>query len=291
MSVRGLASKAGVSPAYVTAIELGRNPTTGRPPVPSIRVVAQLSSALELDFARVIATIGAVGADVGGAEEHVLLYCIGERGRDILGAIDRLFGGSVDHWLYIADPREGALCTLAARATVCRWNLGTFPYDHSHLDPRKILDALDLEVGRLAPTHIGERVGLAIADCSAVMRWVQNAEAEVEFERTWHGHTQRIWRERLDGFPAIDVCVYQHADIDAIGLNIDQVSTALDLVRVHDRIVVLDQEGDVMTGAPAIRRILELVRPSGISTAAWSDIGAAAAESLAKDAIPGIPGG
>ena len=229
--------------------------------MPSIRVVAQLSSALELDFARVIATIGAVGADVGGAEEHVLLYCIGERGRDILGAIDRLFGGSVDHWLYIADPREGALCTLAARATVCRWNLGTFPYDHSHLDPRKILDALDLEVGRLAPTHIGERVGLAIADCSAVMRWVQNAEAEVEFERTWHGHTQRIWRERLDGFPAIDVCVYQHADIDAIGLNIDQVSTALDLVRVHDRIVVLDQEGDVMTGAPAIRRILEFGAP------------------------------
>src|SRR5690242_20266015 len=35
LSVRALARHAGVSPAYITAIETARNPSTGRPPVPS----------------------------------------------------------------------------------------------------------------------------------------------------------------------------------------------------------------------------------------------------------------
>ena len=48
LSVRALASKAGISAAYVTSIEVGRNPTTGKPPAPSIQVVRRLAAALEL---------------------------------------------------------------------------------------------------------------------------------------------------------------------------------------------------------------------------------------------------
>ena len=50
LSVRALAKHAGVSPAYITAIETAHNPSTGRPPVPSLAIVTRLAAALGLDL-------------------------------------------------------------------------------------------------------------------------------------------------------------------------------------------------------------------------------------------------
>lgn len=112
------------------------------------------------------------------------------------------------------------------------------------------------------------------------MRYVQDAATEVALEREWHGHVERIWQARLGTGPAIDVCAYDHADVAALGLTIDQLGTALELVTRHDRVVVLDGD-EVTEGAPAIRRILDQARPQGTSVGAWRELAAAAARTLA----------
>lgn len=277
LSVRALAARAGVSPAYVTALERGRNPATGRPAVPSVSVLAGLAGALELDVARLLATLRLSGEPTGAG--HVLLYGL-DGGESPLEASERLFGGAVDHWLCIADPRGEEPALPAGRATVRRWQLGEFPYDGPRLVPGRLVEALEAEVRELAPAHAGRRVGLLIADCSAVMRRVQNAEAEVALERRWDAEVRRIWAEHLHVPPAVDVCAYLHADVEALGLSIDQLATALELVRRHDRVILLDRGGTV-AGRSAIRRILERVRPAGVAAGAWRELVSAAAAGLA----------
>jgi transcriptional regulator with XRE-family HTH domain len=278
LSARALAAKAGISPAYVTAIELGRNPSTGRPPVPSIQVIRGLAAALDLDLSHVLDELGASAAPAD--REHVLLYCLDRPPRGVLDIVERLFGSEVDHWLCIADPRDRQLADLGDRATVVRWELGAFPYQTRHLDPEALVAALNTGVRSLAMTHAGRRVGLAIADCSAVMRWVQNADAEVALERTWHKHVREAWKQHLGTDAAIDVCIYFHDDMHALALTIDQVATALALINDHQRVFVLDR-GEAIVGSPAISRILQRAQPAGVSPTAWTDLTAAAAETLA----------
>ncbi|MFN8202755.1 MAG: helix-turn-helix transcriptional regulator [Solirubrobacteraceae bacterium] len=282
LSLRALAARAGVSPAYVTSIERGHNPSTGRPPVPSIHVVANLAAELGLDVSGLVRGMGV--SDPTLPDDHVLLYCLDMPPAGLLDLLDRRFGAEVDHWVYVADPREGDAEDLDGRATIVRWELGTFPYETRHLDPADLVAALEETVRAVAPAQSGRRVGLAIADCSAVMRWVQNAASEVALEETWHDHVHRIWAQHLGGPPAIDVCAYRHDDLQALGLTIDQIATALALIRDHHRVLVVDDD-DVVTGFPAIRRILQRVQPPGVSASAWSDLTSAAAEALAARAV------
>src|SRR5690349_18048971 len=74
LSVREVAHSAGLSPAYVSALELGRKSSAGRPSSPSFRVINGLAAALELDPARLVDELGAAGHTHGG---HALLYCVG----------------------------------------------------------------------------------------------------------------------------------------------------------------------------------------------------------------------
>ena len=278
LSVRALAARAGISAAYVTSIELGRNPSTGRPPVPSIHVVASLAAELGLDVPRLMREMHAV--DPVPADDHVLAYCLDVPADGLLARLDRTLGAGVEHWIYIADPRHPDAGGLDGRATVLRWDLGTFPYESRYLDPENLIAALDTAVRATTATHSGQRVGLAITDCSAVMRWAQNAATEVALERTWHDHVHRIWAEHLHAPPAIDVCAYRHDDLQALGLTIDQLATALALIRDHHRVLVLDGN-EVIAGSPAIRRILARTKPAGVSTHAWNDLTSAAADTLA----------
>lgn len=273
LSVRALAQAAGVSAGYITAIENGRSASTGRAPEVSLRVLDGLAAAL-----------GCTVDDLTGSRAHddaphVLLYCV-EASGPLFATVDHAFGADVDHWIYIADPRHAEV-TPKERATICAWELGAFPYASSRLEPQDILTALEREVAKVAKGLRGQRVGLAIMDCSAVMRYVQNAADEVAFEREWHDGVHRIWREHLQSEPAVDVCGYRHADVEALGLTIDQLGTALTLISTHDRVVVAEAGGSTISGRAAIRRILAEARPSGVSAAAWREITRAAADSLA----------
>ena len=273
LSIRALAQAAGVSAGYVTAIEHGRSPSTGRAPEVSLRVLDSLATALGCSVDDL------TGSRAHAAAAHVLLYCVAAAG-PLFATVDREFGTDVDHWLYIADPRY-AEAAPKGRATICSWPLGRFPYATELLAPQDILLALERAVANVATTLKGKRVGLAIMDCSAVMRYVQNAADEVDFERKWHDGVHRIWHQHLQSEPAIDVCGYRHADVEALGLTIDQLGTALTLISNHDRAVVVETDAAVVSGRAAIRRILAEARPAGVSAAAWRELTRAAADSLA----------
>ena len=273
LSVRALAQAAGVSAGYVTAIENGRSASTGRAPEVSLRVLDGIAAALGCTVDEL------TGSRAHADAPHVLLYCVDATG-PLFTTVDRAFGTDVDHWIYIADPRH-AEAAPKGRATICTWELGAFPYANTHLEPQDILAALEREVAKVAATLKGQRVGLAIMDCSAVMRYVQNAADEVNFEREWHDGVHRIWHEHLQSEPAIDVCGYRHADVEALGLTIDQLGTALTLISTHDRVVVAESDNVTVSGRAAIRRILAEARPAGVSAAAWREITRAAADSLA----------
>ena len=257
LSVRALAQAAGVSAGYVTAIENGRSASTGRAPEVSLRVLDGIAAALGCTVDEL------TGSRTHADAPHVLLYCVDATG-PLFATVDATFGADVDHWIYIADPRHAEVAPKG-RATICTWELGAFPYGSAHLEPQDILTALEREVAKVAATLKGQRVGLAIMDCSAVMRYVQNAADEVAFERE----------------PAVDVCGYRHTDVDALGLTIDQLGTALTLISTHDRVVVAESGDVTISGRAAIRRILAEARPSGVSATAWREITRAAADSLA----------
>ncbi len=282
LTVRGLATRAGVSPAYVTAIETANNPSTRRAPVPSLAIVARLAGVLDLDLRSLAETGRAAPATVQAT--HLLLYVLTPPPAGLVTSLDTVFGSGVDHWLHIADPRDPN-ADSTPRATTRRFALGSAPYASNYLQPERLIDALEREVAALGEAKHALRVGLLIADCSAVMRYVQNASAEVEMEPTWHDHVHRIWERHLGRPPAADVCAYYHDDLAALGLTIDQLATALALITHHHRVLVLD--GDTVTeGPPAVRRILEQARPHGTTSESWRRLAAMAARGLAVDQRP-----
>lgn len=275
LSARGLAARAGISPAYVSAIESARNPSTGRPPTLSVAIARRLADALEFDVSALIGSVSSPGDHAA----HVLAYVLASPPGGVVDALDATYGHAVDHWLHIVDPRSSTE-VASERVTIRRFALGFCPYATPDLDASALEAALDHEVAALAPSLRGRRVGLVIADCSAVMRFLYDASAAVAMEAIWHDLVTRIWQHRLGAPPAADVCAYLHEDIVALGLTIDQLQTALDLVSRHDTVMLI-QDRQTLSGAAAIQRILNAARPSGASPVAWEQLSAAAASTLA----------
>jgi transcriptional regulator with XRE-family HTH domain len=274
LSVRALAARAGISPAYVTAIETANNPTTGKAPRLSLAIVQRLAEALELDVGALIDR-ASPAADHG---THVLVYVLSAPTGGILAPLVAQYAAAVDHWVHIVDPRAPD-DQPAENVSPIRFALGADPYATATFDADALMAALDREIAVLAPILTGRRVGLLISDCSAVMRYLRDASAPVANEASWHDDVAALFLARLGGGPAVDACAYLHDDVAALGLTIDQLQTAVDLISRHDRVLALD--GDVtVSGAPAIRRILAGARPSGASSGAWEQLASAAARTL-----------
>ena len=281
LSVRELARRAGVSPAYVTAIEAGRSSSTGRPPAISLDVAAGLAAALEMDVQSIVSA--GIQKSLHERASHVLLYCLDGAHVDVMNALDERYGDRVDAWLHFADPREPV--SSCAKQTIVSWSFGQYPYDSPVLDPELLLAAVESTVVSHLATLRGKRVGIAITDCSAVMRYVSNAATEVELESRWHSEVQRIWRTHLGSDPVVDVCGYYERDLLALGLTIDQLSTALDLIRRHDEVLALDSDGSFFTGQSSVQRLLASARPAGANEHSWRLLVDAAAETLARAGV------
>jgi transcriptional regulator with XRE-family HTH domain len=284
LSLRALAGAAGISSSYLGAIELGSNPATGRPPSPSLRVLVALTQALQLESSALISIIEPGGQGEHPDAAHMLLYVMQDRPGNIFDHVVRVDERATEQWVYIPDPRLAEFDASAAHeriGLVCAWPFGSDPYPDRTLKPARLLTTLerDLRVARNKIT--GARVGLAIADCSAVMRWVTNPHAEIEFESTWANDADRVFRRALNRSPSANVCVYHHSDIEALGLEIDGLATVTHLLTTHDTINVLDHHGRLHTGAPAAVAMLREFKPPGVSTPAWHALCAAAAAGMA----------
>ena len=101
LPIREVARRVGISSSYLVALEQGRNPSTGRPPVPSPPVLAAIGRALDVDLSVLLELVGVPTK----RSPHQLLYQLGERQRSPLEAARRLFAGHVDVWFEVTDPR------------------------------------------------------------------------------------------------------------------------------------------------------------------------------------------
>lgn len=283
LSIRQLASQSGLSPSYLSAIETGRNPATDRPPEPSVGVAEQLCRALDLPnpFRTHSSTLGASNSqDHACAHNHVLLYRLDEGHGGLGPLLEEVFRDRVGQWISIADPRAAE--SECGDAITWTWRFGADPYPDEYLVPDRISEALESQVERVCARVSDESYGIAIADCSAVMRWVVNPEAEIDYEERWVEQSTAVLERQLRRPPALNVCVYRHRDIEALASKIDVLDTILRLFAAHAEVIAIAQDGSVLRGQAAVATILADSRPGGVSASAWRSLSHAAARSYAS---------
>jgi len=275
LSVRQLAQRAELSPSYVSAIELGKNPSTGRPTAPSKRVLESLGKALGIRLTALGEASNRLPS-VGSGNDHTLVYVLGGRRTDILPQLRMLYGNQVEHWVYVNDPRSHLSADGEAESerdtTRITWPFGSAVYPDEFLVPGRIPNALSKELARSRPMLESKDVGFVIGDCSAVMRWVVNPETSVEYETIWPTKICSSFDNVLGCYPAATVCVYNHSDIEAIANRIDILETVLGLINAHGSVISIDSSDKTEVGGRAASAILSQVRPPAVSVNAWSPL-------------------
>jgi transcriptional regulator with XRE-family HTH domain len=113
LSLREAARRIGISPAYLSSVEHGRNPSTGRAPVPSAVVLAAIARVLGLELETLLELAGAAPA----ASAHVLLIQLGAARCPVLYGARRGVTTHVDRWLEVPARKLTAQIVAAAAAT------------------------------------------------------------------------------------------------------------------------------------------------------------------------------
>lgn len=281
LSMRKLAAEAGVSPSYLGSLETAKNPATGRPAAPSLRILAPILEALNLDLSDIVQSAAYSTDSQAPDSQHSLLYVLGLPPADLLDQATQISSADVDHWFYVTDWRhpecdEGR--AVGARVTHIRWRGGEDPYPDRNLRLERVIDKLEMELSEHAgAVSASDRVGLVIADCSAAMRTVDNPSSEIEYEKEWARRVPEVFQRALGRSPVANVCVYLHQDLEVLGLNIDLLSSLISLVRDHDVVTTL-VDGQLSRGPAAAEQVLRSIQPGGISSTAWKQLSSAAAQ-------------
>lgn len=285
ISLRELAQRVGLSASYISSIECGRNPTTGKPPQPSAVAVDHLCETLGLDRTTVFGSPAYLHNHNDTCHrscQHILLYRLDERRDGLEAIVKRLAGGRASQWLCIVDPATEPVAGEGFHAWT--WPFLAAPYPSEYLDPRRIVEALSHEAGKHRTSLRDNSYGIVIADCSAVMRWVVNPDAEVEFEDEWCAQSAAALNAEVGHDPAVNICVYHQLDFEAMAQRLDRLTMLLRLFETHGRIAALRADGLLVEGREAVAAILHENRPSTVSSTAWRTIAAAVAAQLAGGA-------
>jgi transcriptional regulator with XRE-family HTH domain len=287
LSVRETARRIGISPSYLHALERGRNPSTGRAPVPSPRILAAIGRVLGVELA---ALLDASGAHTSPSK-HLLLYQTGAGHRSPLEAARRLFAGQVDAWIEMVDPRRSGDTDsppddvlVRRRQALSPARSGSYVFESSRV--RAALSDVLAEVPLSRPRP---RLGILLGANSVVLRSIENPPTLLDSEATWEEDAEAEFRAVLGVEPAANVCVYREADIQELAARLDPLATVLSLIQTHPHVAVQDQGGAVTTGPAAIESILAAARPAGASSGTWDALARAAAVGLAREAPTAHP--
>jgi transcriptional regulator with XRE-family HTH domain len=278
LSKREAARRIGISPSYLVALEQGRNPSTGRAPIPSPPVLAALGRVLDIDLTTLLDAAGAPSSP----STHLLLYQSGAGNRSPLEAARLLLADRVDAWIEIVDPRRSGDAESPADDVLVRKHgplisalSGPFVFQTT----RALAALSDLLADARLPRP-RTRLGIVFGANSAVLRSIENPPALLESETTWEHDVGAAVQAALGIEPAASVCVYREADIQELAARLDSLATVLSLIETHPHVAVQNATGTVTTGPAAIEAILADARPAGVSSATW--------ESLARTAALGL---
>jgi transcriptional regulator with XRE-family HTH domain len=255
LSLREAARRIGISPAYLSSLEHGRNPSTGRPAVPSPLVLAAIARVLSVDLETLLRTTVATPTP----SPHMLLVQLGRAHRPALEGARRAVTPGVDRWVEVSEP----LGVAAGRR---------------RYDAARAVRALPARLANLRPA--GGDVGLVFGAAARPLAGVANPADLLAAEETWEEDVRLACLEPLGRAPAANVCVYREADIRAV--KGDPLAVALALVRAHPRVAAQRDDGEVATGAAAVEAVLAALRPDAVAPATWAQVAAAAARGLER---------
>jgi transcriptional regulator with XRE-family HTH domain len=287
LSMREAAHRIGISPSYLVALEHGRNPSTGRAPVPSAPILAAIGRVLDIEL---MTLLDASGASTSSSA-HLLLYQTGTGHQPPLEAARRLFAGQVDAWIEIVDPRGSDDAESPPDDVLIRRRqpLGWARSGSRIFETHRALAALSDVLAKAPRSSPRPRLGIIFGANSAALRSIENPPALLESEKTWEHDAGAEFRAALGVEPAGNVCVYREADIQELAARLDPLATVLSLVQTHPHVAVQDGSGAVTTGPAAIETILATARPAAVSSETWESLARAAAVGLARKAATANP--
>jgi transcriptional regulator with XRE-family HTH domain len=287
LSMREAARRIGISPSYLVALEQGRNPSTGRAPMPSARILAAIGRVFDLELATLLDASGAPTP----SSAHLLLYQTGTGHQSPLEAARRFFAGQVDAWIEIVDPRRSDNAASPPDDVLVRKRQPlSCARSGSHVfETPRVLAALCDVLAEAPRSSTRPRLGIIFGANSAVLRSIENPPALLESETTWEHDVGAEFRAAHGVEPAANVCVYREADIQELAARLDPLATVLSLVQTHPHVAVQDGSGAITTGPAAIETIVAAARPAGVSSETWESLARAAAVGLAREAATPQP--
>jgi transcriptional regulator with XRE-family HTH domain len=245
-STRELASRAGVSQAYVVALE--RNSVDIPPPTPTVEVLVRLAAAMDRD------PLDLFAACLRVRSRHVVLVTDVVTDETLAQAVGAS-GADECAWVWASS---GASVPTAARHRIdLRRTAGT------SYRPARIRQALQRELEHLGDLR-DEELGFVFAETSAVMDSLDDPSVLLEFEQHW-GQVVDDAAQRVGADAAWNVCVYE---LDRVRHLPDPVKAVVDLIRCHDDIWSGDG-ASVLVGGAATREVLRSLRPTGVRSAGW----------------------
>jgi transcriptional regulator with XRE-family HTH domain len=278
LSMREAARRIGISPSYLVAIEQGRNPSTGRAPVPSPPILASIGRVLDIELT---ALLDASGAPTSSSS-HLLLYQTGTRHHSPLEAGRRLFADRVDAWIEIVDPRQSEEAESPQDDVLIRRRgpLGLEESPSRVFETSRVRAALADLLAEVPRSNLKSPLGIIFGANSALLRSLESPVALLESEATWDEDVEAELQAVGGAELAANICVYREADIQEIAARIDPLATVLSLIRMHPHVGVQDGGGTVTTGPAAVETILAAARPAGVSSDTWESLTRAAAIGL-----------
>lgn len=265
LTTRQLAQRANISQPYVVALERSRNgldarTTRAMSPSPTVDMIARLASALHMGATQLFSFA------VKPAGKHILLLVED----DLESSLNRARRAAANNFSKTTTMPHTWLCAGGLKDRDKHQNqdclsIGLHRDTNNAYKPKAIATSLSNELSRHRSYISGHDIGMVFDETSSLMKDVKNPMSIVKFEHDW-SRVVTDATESVGAFAAWNVCVYR---IDNLLSLHNPAEVAQDLLRSHDN-VWSARNKSMTTGNTAAKRLLTLVRPSGVSAAKWS---------------------
>jgi len=305
LTAREVAGRSGITPAYLSILESGRNPKTLQPSRPGYAVIQRLSEILDISLERLLVLFGydqgthrfhPSGKDSGSLDkfipsgvhgcklreqDHVLLLSEGRPDREFRISLDfalagsRSTGGAVvrlppdrsirNARMVVADRRRQA---SLENIMLVPWDEGVTPVYQARVFTRpETVRAHTADLSRL-PAKVSS-VRFATPDASSYFSWVRNPRDVLRYEHIWMDDLRRI----TGPLPVTSLCLYRKDDLEKQeNVSLSVATMMLDLLQSHTSVWYLRKDGRCISGIPAVREIITNLPMAHATAREWRSV-------------------